>query len=443
MTSRIPDAFKENYAIWMAAFIEWLLLLPVWLVLQTYFQPEAEALRWIYLLPVLAAAGVLLREKCNRRWKQLLAALVLGAISAALTGTLTLMGLPLAAGAAVSAFLGMTAATRVNRLWLYISGIMLYFVASIAFSRIPGLQPSAPVLTWSGSLCLILALLATNSTHLRYSSLNGGAGNLPQGLRRHNRMFVIGFIILAALLAAGGGRAVGMLLWNMTRAFFAWLSRLSSGSEEAPPAEALPEAIPPMPAAEPGEPGLLSMILNIGFYILGAAAILALMYFILRWLYRNTGGILRRAMDRLLSLLRRDTPAAAGYQDEETSLFNWEQTVQDFRQYVRSKLTPASRRDRWEVMDGSRERIRWLYRHWLRARHEEGYEVKPYLTPQETSADVAAWSQGQKRSSKHTGGDASVNDRLLGLYNKARYTEEELPELTAAEAAALKEQLKL
>ncbi|MFD2877837.1 hypothetical protein ACFTAO_20490 [Paenibacillus rhizoplanae] len=88
---------------------------------------------------------------------------------------------------------------------------------------------------------------------------------MPQGLRRHNRMFVVGFIILAALLAAGGGRAVGMLLWNMTRAFFAWLSRLSSGSEEAPPAEALPEAIPPMPAAEPGEPGLLSMILNIGF----------------------------------------------------------------------------------------------------------------------------------------------------------------------------------
>lgn len=170
------------------------------------FPAGGQALRWIYLLPVLAAAGVLLRKICNRRWKQLLAALVLGAITVALTGTLTLMGLPLAAGAAVSAFLGMTAATRVNRLWLYISGIILYFVASIAFPRIPGLQPSAAVLTWSGSLCLILALLATNSTHLRYSSLNGGAGNLPQGLRRHNRMFVVGFIILAALLAAGAVR---------------------------------------------------------------------------------------------------------------------------------------------------------------------------------------------------------------------------------------------
>lgn len=234
-----------------------------------------------------------------------------------------------------------------------------------------------------------------------------------------------------------------MMLWNMTRAFFAWLSRLSSGSEEAPPAEAPPEAIPPMPSVEPNEPGLLSMILNIGFYILGAAAILAVLYFILRWLYRNTGGILRRTMDRLLSLLRRETPAVSGYQDEETSLFNWEQTIQDFRQYMRSKLTPASRRDRWEGMDGSRERIRWLYRHWLRARHAEGYEVKPYLTPQETAADVAAWSQGQKRSSKYADGDASVNDRLLGLYNKARYAEEELAELTAAEAAALKEQLKL
>jgi hypothetical protein len=71
--------------------------------------------------------------------------------------------------------------------------------------------------------------------------------------------------------------------------------------------------------------------------------------------------------------------------------------------------------------------------------------VKPYLTPQETAADVAAWSQaqGQKRANKHAGSGQPAQDRLLGLYNKARYTEEELPELTAAEAAALKEQLKL
>ncbi|QUL57789.1 hypothetical protein KDC22_15655 [Paenibacillus tritici] len=442
MKSRFPVSFKENCTLWMSVFIEWLLLLPVWLVLQTYLQPDAGALRWIYLLPVLAAAGVLLRNKCSRLGKQLLAALVLGVLAGGATGTLTLIGLPLVAGAALSAFLGMTAASRVNRLRFYIGGIALYFVASIAFSRIPDLQPNVMILTWSGSLCLVLALLDSNSSHLRYSSLNGDAARLPEGLRRHNRLFVVGFIILAALLAAGGGKAVGTLLWNAVRGFFAWLSRLSSGSEEAPPEQAPPEAMPSLPAAEPGEPGLLSLILNIGFYILGAAVLLAIFYFILRWLYRNTGGLLRRAIDRLISLLRRETPVTSAYQDEETSLFTWEQTVQDFRQYWRSKLAPASGRDRWEGMTGSRERIRWLYRHWLRARHEEGYKVKAYLTPQETAADVAAWSQDQKRK-KHNGSDRLINEQLLGLYNKARYTEEELPELTAAEAAALKEQLKL
>ncbi|WP_340023355.1 hypothetical protein MHI24_30775 [Paenibacillus sp. FSL K6-1096] len=444
MKSGFSETIRLSAALWLSALIDCLLLLPVWLVLQTYFQPDGAALRWIVLLPVLAAAGVLLRERCNRRWKQLLAALVLGVLAGVLTGVLTLTGLPLVAGAAVCAFLGLTTASRKNRIWLYISGIILYWIATIAFARIPALQAEVPVLTWSGSLCLVLALLFSNSSHLRYSSLNGGAGRLPQGLQRHNRLFVAGFVILAAALAAGGGRALGQLLLGTARAFFAWISRLSSGAEEAPPEQAPPPAeMQGFPMEEPAEPGLLSAILNAGFYILGAAALLAVLFFTLRWLYRNTGGLLRRAVDKLLSLLRRETPEAAAYQDEETSLFNWEQTVSDLRQFFRSKLIPAGRRDRWEGAAGSRERVRWLYRHWLQARHAEGYDVKSFLTPQETAADVAAWTSAQKRQRKQAAGEGESHDRLLALYNKARYTDDDLSELTPDEAAALKERLKL
>lgn len=447
MKLRFPSSFQANLALWISAFIDWLLLLPVWLVLQTYLQSDEAAVRWIYILPLIAAAGVLLRYKCSRLWQQLLAALLLGVLAGLLSSTLTLTGIPLAAGAAVSAFLGMTAASRVNRFRIYLAGITLYFIASIAFSQIPELQANVTILTWSGSLCLVLALIDSNNSHLRYSSLDSDSARLPEGLRRHNRLYLAGFVILAAVLAAGGGKAVGMLLWNAVRIFFTWLSRLSSGADEAPLEEAPPQAIQEFPAAEAGEPGILAAILNIGFYIIGAAALVVVLYYGVRWLYRNTGGVLRRAMDWLLTLLRRETQAApAGYQDEETSLFTWEQTVQGVRDYLRSKLTPASRRDRWEAMDGSRARIRWLYRHWLRAKHTEGYEVKAYLTPQETAADVAAWSEGEKRQRKSLGSQGQAYERLLGLYHKARYADEEqseLPELSAEEIAALKEQLKL
>jgi hypothetical protein len=448
MKFRFSSSFRHNFALWISAFIDWLLLLPVWLLLQTYLQSGEAAVRWIYILPLLVAGGVLLRHKCGRLWKQLLAALLLGVLAGLLSSTLTLLGIPLVAGAAVCAYLGLTTASRVNRFRIYLTGITLYFIASIAFSRITELQPNVSVLTWSGSLCLVLALIDSNSSHLRYSSLNSDAARLPEGLRRHNRLYLAGFIILAAILAAGGGKAAGMLLWNAVRFFFSWLSRIFSGSDEAPPPEETPpEMIQEFPAAEAGEPGILAAILNIGLYIVVAAIVLAVLYYGVRWLYRNTGGMLRRALDWLLTLLRRESPAAAaGYQDEETSLFTWEQTVQDFRDYLRSKLTPASRRDRWEGVDGSQARIRWLYRHWLRAKHTEGYEVKAYLTPQETAADVAAWSEGQKRQRRRSGSEGQAYDRLLGLYNKARYADEELsglPELSADEITALKEQLKL
>lgn len=445
MNSRFSAKFKESYTLWISAFIEWLLLLPVWLVLQTYLQTEGAAVRWIYVLPLMVAGGLLLRHPCSRMWQKLLAALLLGLLAGGLCGTLSLTGIPLVAGAAVCAGLAMTAASRVNRFRIYAAGITLYFVASIAFSRIPALQPSIAALTWCGSLCLVLVLLDSNSSHLRYSSLNGNAARLPAGLRRHNRLFVAGFILLAAVLAAGGGKAAGTLLWTAARLFFTWISRLFAGSEAAPPPEEAPPAgLPELPAAEGGKPGLLSAILNIGFYVAAAAAILALLYYALRWLYRNTGGMWRKAVDWLLTLLRRESPAAAaGYQDEETSLFHWEQTVQGFRNYWRNRLIPPGRKDRWEGMNGSRERIRWIYRHWLRAKHADGYEVKAHLTPQETMADVAAWTETQKRQHKLSGSEGQLFERLLGYYNRARYANEEVPEPSAEEVKALKEQLKL
>ncbi|WP_019911178.1 hypothetical protein [Paenibacillus sp. HW567] len=431
--------------LWLSWFAVWLLFLPVWIILQVYLQPEQGALPWVYTLPLVAVAGVLQRKWCNRKWKRLVIALQLGTAALLLTGALSIQALPLLAGGFLYAYMGMTAASRQsNRLRTYIIGIALYFIAAISYARIPVLQPSVSILTWSGSLCLVLALLDSNSSHLRYSSFAGETARLPGGLRRHNRLFVIVFVAVAAALAAGAGRALGLMLWQAVRLIFAWLSQLFSGSEESPQNEAAPPpAMPELPAAEANDPGLLATILNFAFYALATAVIAILLYYGLRWLYRNTGGLLRRMMDAVLSMLRRELPPeAAAYKDEEKSIFTWEKTVQGVKDYWRNKLIPASRRDRWEDMDSSREQTRWLYRHWLNAKRAAGYEVKRYLTPQETEADVAEWAQTavKKRPRKDQEGASAAPGELLHLYNQARYGEADPP---AAEVASLKERLKL
>ncbi|MBW4080793.1 DUF4129 domain-containing protein [Paenibacillus sp. S150] len=441
-----PDAsgyLKATLRLWLACIVEWLLFLPVWILLQVYLQSGNAILPWVYSLLLVSMAGALLRQWCNRKWKQLLAALVLGVLAGVLAGAFMLQEIPLYAGAILCAYLGTTAAARGGKLGMYVSGIALYFAATIAFARIPVLQPSVGILTWSGSLCLVLALLDSNTSHLRYSSFSGAASPLPGGLRRHNRLFVLLFIALAAVLAAGAGRALGLLLWHAARAIAGCLSKLFSGSAEPEqPQEAPPQAMPELPPAEAREPGMLAMILDVAFYALGTAALLTILYFALRWLYRNTGGLWRRFIGSLLSLLRREAPRdTAAYQDEEKSIFTWEKTVQGVRDYWRSRLAAVSRRDRWEGMNGGRERTRWLYRHWLNAKRAGGYTPKSYLTPQETAADVQEWTEdGKRRRKGEREAAAAPPDELLRLYNQARYGAAEPSE---AEVALLKEKLKL
>ncbi|KWX69694.1 hypothetical protein [Paenibacillus jilunlii] len=428
--------------LWLSCIVEWLLFLPVWIVLQKYLQSGDALLPWIYTLPLVSMTGALLRQKCNRKWKQLLAALILGAVAGVLAGAFSLKEIPLFAGAAICAYLGTTAAGRDNRIRFYVAGMAVYFAATIAFARIPLLQPSVAGLTWSGSLCLILALLDSNTSHLRYSSFSGAGSPLPAGLRRHNRLFVLLFIAVAAALAAGAGKALGMLIWHAAQAFFGWLGRLFSGSGETEPPEAPPPVMPEMPAAETQEPGLLSMLLDYAFYALGAAVLAVVLYYGLRWLYRNTGGLWRRFIDSLLSLLRREAiQNNTAYRDEEKSIFTWEKTVQGVRDYWRNRLAYPSRRDRWDGMNGGRERTRWLYRHWLNAKRAEGYLQRNYLTPQETMADIAEWNAGRKRQRKNEAASAAAaSAELLHFYNQARYGEAELSE---SEVLRLKEKLKL
>ncbi|QSF47277.1 hypothetical protein [Paenibacillus tianjinensis] len=443
MSSGSGEYLKASIRLWLSCVLEWLLFLPLWVLLEVYLPPkQGQIFLWIYMLPVLSLAGVLLRQVCNRRWKQLLAALPIGAAAGLLYGGMNISVLPLIAVCALFAYLGMTAASRNYRQKTYVAGITVYFAAAIIYARVPELQPHLKLLTWSGSLCLILALLDSNISFLRYSSLAADPARLPSGMRRHNRLFVLLFVAAAGLLAAGAGKALGMLIWRTARLIIGWLTRLLSGSEEAPPIEAPTPAAPlELPQTEVHESGLLSMIMEIIFYGMGAAVMLLLLYLGLRWLYKNTGGIFRRAIDALLLMLRRETPQEhAAFQDEEENIFAWEKTIQGLREYWLNRLKPEYRKDRWESMDGSLERVRWLYRHWLGAKQAEGYEVKGFLTPSETGEDVTEWAENRKQMRKGGSGSEVSPDELLLLYNQARYGNDEA---SGKDLEQLKKQLKL
>ncbi|MEC0332847.1 hypothetical protein P4H42_25020 [Paenibacillus macerans] len=436
----------SSLKLWLSCQVELGLLLPVWLAAQAYLLGPGEAV-WLGVLPLASLGGVLLRNRLRRVWQRWAAALLLGAVLAlaavwagagawaeawsgtwtgavanadagattnvnAIVGTGTgaaaaagsiagpakPMALALAmvragfwfAAGAFSCLQGLTAALRIGNFRLYWSGIALYFVAGIVFPRIPGLEGTVPLLTWSGAACLALALFVTNDSLLRYSFLSGDpAERLPGGLKRHNRLFIGVIVIVALALAAGAGGWLGRQLWGMVKTFVQWLAR--PGKQEPPPEQAveLPPMQPMQPAAEAHEPGIWSRLLDIAFYSIGILALAAALGFGLYWLYRNAGGVWRRAIDRLLDLLRREKAVEenAAYRDEEVRIFTWEAALKKWKKAGTALLRPG-KAERWEELRDNRERVRYLYRRMLQAERKGGYRIKPHLTPYETALDI-------------------------------------------------------
>ncbi|WP_313641021.1 hypothetical protein, partial [Paenibacillus sp.] len=282
--------------LWIFSIIELLLFLPIWILFLVYVLPKQVEPMWMTAMPLLSLVGILLRKRCSVRWKQLLAALILGAaLGIVSSGSLSIESLPLGVVGFICAYLGMTSDSRdhMNKMsWI---GIVIYFVATIVFHRIPDLEASVMLLTWCGSLCLLLTLLISNSSYLHYSTLSQEGKALPKAIQRNNRIYVIVIGIVAAVLAAGVGKALGTLVWNILRSFFGFISKLFSGSSEPlpPPVEQRPMS-PELPLVGDQKPGLLAAILDVALYIFGAVVLGVAAYYALRWLYRNAGGKWKR-----------------------------------------------------------------------------------------------------------------------------------------------------
>lgn len=377
---------------------ELLLLLPVWLALFGWLAPYGAEAAWLALAPAASFLGVAAGRWLGRRWQQLAVAAMAAAAAAYAAASAGADWRVVAAAGAVGGFAplqGMTIGERASDARWHWAGLGLYFVAAVLFPRLDALQASVPLLTAAGAVCLAVAL------------------------RRHNRLLMGALLLVAAGLTAAFGNAFGKLLYALLRGLFALLP---AGEPEAPP----PAEAPPPPAMEglpepAGEPGLLFLILDILGYAVGALAALALLTALGIWLYRHAGSALRAWLRRLASFLARPTraPEEAAYTDEESGVFSWEAVGRRMRDTWIGRLLSREREPRWEELRTNRDRVRWLYRSWLRAAAGAGHAPSRASTPRE--AAEAAARAGERRP----GAAAAGVQALAELYDRVRYGEED------------------
>ena len=101
-----------------------------------------------------------------------------------------------------------------------------------------------------------------------------------------------------------------------------------------------------------------------------------------------------------------------GYVDVKEKLMDFKDLGRGYADKLKEWLSSLLKREpRWEELTDVREKIRYLYRHFLFRCIELGYRPKKHMTPNEIGRDIEAWNKDRGRQA----------EEIIYLYNLARY----------------------
>ena len=277
---------------------------------------------------------------------------------------------------------------------------------------LPFLLPSFVVYTF-------LFMLSLN----RHSLKDGmhGVEKVPASLRRRNTVLITAFFLVSLAASCWGRLAdwVG-IIWNyILRAIAAvaeFLMRLlpaqsagMSGGDSG-----MGDLLGGM---EESEPNAFALFMEKVFRVLALIALAVLLVLAFRAMYKGA----KRLWKRLMEYLRRyAADSGEDYIDETESTVNWEEKTQSIREQMKNVFKRAEKQPRWEELNGQ-ERVRWLYRQFLRRRPEARNK-----TAREALKEEKGYNQSQALA-------------FTNLYERARYSEEEI---SNAEADKLRQTIK-
>ena len=299
----------------------------------------------------------------------------------------------------------------------WFGGIILHLFGQLV-SGWPMFEGVGPWLLPCFAVYAFLYVLCQN----RRSLIDGmhGAGKAPAAIRRRNTVLAAVFFLIA--LGASCWRQLAVWVgaaWDFIRdgiiAVVAFLMRLLP-EQGASPGGGGGDMGGLLGAGEETEPSTLALIMETVFKVLALIVLLILIFFALKALWKGCRKLWKRFM---AYLSRYAADSGEDYIDETESTVNWDERTQTIRDQVRSVFR-REKPERWENLNG-RERVRYLYRQFLRRRPEAKNK-----TAREALAAEKAYNQNQAQA-------------FTDLYEQARYSEREISE---GEADKLRQTIK-
>lgn len=299
----------------------------------------------------------------------------------------------------------------------WMSGIILHLVGQIVSGWptfegvLPWLLPCFAVYTFLYVLCLNRHGLA-DGMH--------GTGKAPAAIRRRNLVLSAVFFLIALSASCWHQLAVWTgIAWDFIRdaivAIVAFLMNLLPGQSMGAGGSG-GDMGGLLGGLEEGEPSALALFMEKVFKVLALILLLIILALAARALYKG----IKRLWKRFIDYLRRyAADSVEDYIDETESTVNWDERTQTIRDQVMSVFR-REKPERWENLNG-RDRVRYLYRQFLRRRPEAKNK-----TAREALAAEKAYSQTQAKA-------------FTEMYEQARYSDRDISE---GDADALRKTIK-
>lgn len=415
----------------MQGLFEYLLFFPVFLMMGIYaIQPNLLWI-WIGTIPCVFFVGVLYRTLFSKQkwWMYTGIATVVGILSS-LIFIDHLLSLLLIIVHPVIAYRGML---YVGRSWnsllpisfSWVAGSVIYFIGFFLFRNAVKLNPFFEVFTICGLLMIFIMMFVSNSTHLKSSTLS--KENKPfisQGIKRHNRVFLI---ITIALILVLSGKMIRDGLWKILKAFLQWI--FSSGTEpgsEEPIEEPPPPDLPPLEESKGPSAiaQILDLIMTYAMYIImlivGIIFVLLLIKRSREWLQQ----IIRKFISFLKRLVSRfdQHEDYVQFVDEKENIFSWQEWKENQQRKMQNIFNVFKRQPKWDSLTNE-QKVRFIYRHLLKEHIKTDYDISQ--TPRETLAKI----QESLTVSEHE----QLIDKLREAYEQTRYGEKNIDNLKIKE----------
>ncbi|MHA6484060.1 DUF4129 domain-containing protein [Paenibacillus sp. strain BS8-2] len=396
---------------------ELLFYLPIWLTVSQYALPDYHSLAWgmsLLIIYVIGAAVTQARSEMRTvtRWSiSLLLASLFGAITVVLSQAITdylgwiaciLLGILSAERGAAMIRRGWTATFHSVHMSV---GIMSYIICiPLSYWVLHDLAEWRLWIAACGIASIILFINVVNNRHLIGESVDGSQSKTLSEATKRNRLLLAGLTLLMAIFAAF--RQIQQWLENTLLAAIKRLfGMIGSGEEPQAPSEqpSPPPQEMPLPT-DTGEPSkflvLLEQLLKIIVTIVIVIAVLILLY----WLGRRLAVLMRKWLDKLLqrqSVIKADDNAYTDEVEKLMSLTKWRDQLKN--RFRNQQSRAGDNEPAWEALQSRSERMRWLYRKWLRVGIQQGYSPQAYLTPLETAQTMNELrrSEGEHKKALH------------------------------------------